>query len=139
MTTRGAAGNTGGTRTPRQEPMQIKQSQYRSPESKDLTEFVEHALRSSLKRFGSHLRSTVVSLHDLNGLRGGIDQECRITVRAAKGPPIVITERDSSMRTAVGRAAERIQEAVRRRAGFRLRFAGRNTQEPDSKSREIIR
>jgi len=119
--------------------MQIKQSQYRGPESKDLAEFVEHALRSSLKRFGSRLRSTVVSLHDLNGPRGGIDQECRITVRTAEGPPIVIRERDSSMRTAVGRAAERIQEAVRRRAGFRLGFAGRKTQESDSKSREIIR
>jgi len=123
----------------KQEPMQIKQSQYRGPESKELTEFVEHALRTSLKRLGSRIRSTVVSLHDLNGLRGGIDQECRITARAAEGPLIVITERDSSMRTAVGRAAARLQEAVRRRAGFRLRFAGCKPQEPDSESREIIK
>ena len=100
--------------------MQIKQSQYRGPESRDLTEFVEHALRTSLKRLGSRIRSTVVSLHDLNGLRGGIDQECRITVRTTQGPPIVITERNSSMRAAVERAAERVREAVRRRAGFRL-------------------
>jgi len=103
--------------------MQIKQSQFLGPESKALTEFVEHSLPSSLKRLGSRLRSTVVSLH---------------TTRAAEGPLIVIRERDSSMRPAVGRAFARLKEAVWCRAGFRLRLAGRKAQEPDSKSREII-
>jgi len=74
-----------------------------------------------LKRLGSRLRSTVVSLHDLNGLRRGIDQECPIRARAAAGALIVIRERDSSIRTASWRrAVARLQEAVRRRVGFRL-------------------
>jgi len=104
----------------KQELMQIRQSQYHGPESKELTEFVEQALRSSLKRLGGRIRSAIISLHDLNGLRGGVDQECRIMARTAKGPLIVIRERDSRMRAAVGRAVARLQEAVRRRVRFRL-------------------
>ena len=96
--------------------MQIKQSQYSGPESKELTEFVEHALRSSLKRLGSRLRSTVVSLHDLNGLRRGIDQECPIRARAAAGALIVIRERDSTP----GDAPSRVS---RRRCGAESAFA----------------
>jgi len=119
--------------------MQIQLQCHGLESSEELTEFIERTLRSSLKRHDSRLRSAVVSLHDLNGPRGGVDQECRITVRTIHGHSIVITERDSSMRAAVGRAADRAQEAVRRRTGFRLRFVGRKTQEPGSTSGEFTR
>lgn len=71
--------------------------------------------------------------------RGGVDQECRITVRTTQGSPVVITQRNSRLHAALGRAANRTQERVSRRARFLLRSVARKTQEPQSKLREMTR
>jgi len=115
--------------------MNIQLHHHGLESSKGLTEFVERTLHSALRRFASRLSSTIVHLHDLNGPRSGIDQECRIQVRTAQGPVIVITERDSSMLSAIGRSVERMREAVRRQLGFRLSSRRRKPQLIDLKVR----
>lgn len=100
--------------------MQIQIRRHNQEADKELTEFVERRLRFSLGRFSGRLRFIVVSLDDLNGPRGGVDQECRITVHTAWGVEIVIAERGSDSFAAAARAAERAGRSVRRQISLRL-------------------
>lgn len=84
----------------------------------ELVEFVERRIHFSLGRFGGRLRSAVVSLRDVNGPRGGIDQECRVTVRFVRGGTVAITERDTEIFAAVARAVDRTGRTVSRRIGL---------------------
>ena len=109
--------------------MQIQIRQHNLEPNRELAEFVERRIQFSLGRFNGRLRSTVVSLQDLNGPRGGVDQECRITVHTAWGSEIVITERHSDSFAAVACATERAGRAVRRQIGLRLNSPSRGPAE----------
>ena len=80
---------------------------------------IERRLQFSLGRFGGRLRSALVHLEDLNGPKGGVDQECRLTIRTAWRCQIVIEERDADMFAAVARATERAGRAMGRQTALR--------------------
>jgi len=80
---------------------------------------IERRLQFSLGRFRSRLRSAVVHLEDLNGPKGGADQECKLTIYTNWHCQIVIEERDTDMFVAVTRAAERAGRAVERQTALR--------------------
>ena len=99
--------------------MQIQIRKYNLAMSNALREHIERRLNFSLGRFGAWLRTVVVNLHDLNGPKGGIDQECKLTMRTSWKSEIVIEERDSDVFAAVARAADRAGRAVERQARLR--------------------
>lgn len=75
---------------------------------------VERRLRFALGRFGRRVSHVAVTVADLNGPRGGIDQLCRIIVDLTPRGKVVVEVRDTEAVIAVARAAERIGRAVAR-------------------------
>lgn len=75
---------------------------------------LERRIRFALGRFQNRIRAVTVRLTDANGPRGGVDQECRISVDAGDRSPIVILERHHDPRAAVALAADRAARAVAR-------------------------
>lgn len=78
----------------------------------ELRKHTERRLHFALSRFGARILNVAVQLADVNGSRGGIDKQCRITV-ALLGSGHVRTEvLDSAFSAAIDRAADRIQRKV---------------------------
>ena len=100
--------------------MQIQVRNHCLAKSTELKDHIDRHLQFALGRFAPRIRSITVRLADLNGPRGGLDQECRLLVQLAdrvgmRGRPgIVIEELDSDVFSAVARASERAGRAVAR-------------------------
>ncbi|QYZ66584.1 MAG: hypothetical protein OI74_15780 [Gammaproteobacteria bacterium (ex Lamellibrachia satsuma)] len=81
------------------------------------------ALREHTKRrlgfaFGSRdadIQRVAVRLSDINGPRGGVDNQCRIQVVLPGLPDVVIEDIDMDMYAAIDRAADRASCAVSRK------------------------
>lgn len=93
----------------------------------ELIGYVERRLQFSLGRFKRRLRSAQVSLKDVNGPKGGVDQTCKITIQTNWHCQIVIDERDADMFAAITRAADRAGRAVERQTTLRY---GSDTSRP---------
>ncbi len=98
-----------------------------------VAEFIERRLGFALGRFASRVIRVVVRLRDINGPRGGIDQQCRIAATVTPSAHKTAEGRGASVEAAICQAAERIACAVRkdltRRRTRRVR-AGRRVAEP---------
>jgi putative sigma-54 modulation protein len=68
-------------------------------------------VRSRFKLSGSEI---AVWLRDINGPRGGIDQECSIRLCRARHAPLVVKHKHSSVRVAVVGAVGRLRRALSR-------------------------
>jgi len=108
--------------------MQIQIRKRNLELTSELRGHVERRLQFSLGRFGGRLRSAVVNLEDLNGLNGGADQECKLTIQTSWRCQIVIEERDADIFAAVARAAERAGRAMERQTALRYGSALRPTK-----------
>ena len=90
-------------------------------------EIVERRLAFALGRFGDRVGRVTVSLEDLNGPRGGLDQHCRIEVGLVPSGKVMAEARDVDVVAAVNRTAERIARRLRneldRRRAIRRRWA----------------
>lgn len=76
---------------------------------------VERRLLFALSRFEPRIRSVEVRLRDINGPRGGIDQQCRLVVWLRRPHTSVIVEdQDLDVESAVSRCAERAARGVAR-------------------------
>ncbi len=87
--------------------------------SKDAFEFTfeaytERRLRFALGRFGTRIRQIMVRIADLNGPRGGVDKQCRITVDVRPFGTVILEETDADLYRAIDRAAHRVSQSVRR-------------------------
>ena len=96
---------------------------------------VERRLGFALGRFGGRVTSVTVSLEDLNGPRGGMDQRCWIEVSLVPSGKVMAEATDVEAVAAFNRAAERIARRVRsefdRRRTMRKRVAARRLQRPE--------
>lgn len=81
-----------------------------APEFRD---HVERRLGFALGRFGGRVSRVTVSLEDLNGPRGGVDQCCRIAVSLVPSGKVIAEATDLDAVVAVNRAAKRIARRVR--------------------------
>jgi len=92
-----------------------------------LSEFIERRLRFALGRFASRVTKVVVRLCDVNGPRGGIDQQCRIDATFIPSAHKTVQGTGASAEAAICQAVDRIAGAVRkdlaRRRTRRLRAA----------------
>ena len=89
-----------------------------------LRDRIERRLSSALDRFGQQVSRVAVQLRDLNGPRGGVDQECRIAIKLVPSGELFIEQRDESLDAAVATAADRAAEAVRRAVARKKRGIG---------------
>lgn len=73
---------------------------------------VERRLRFALSRFGQKIRQVAVQLLDLNGPRGGVDKQCRVTVTLSPSGKVMVGATDADLPTAIDRAADRLERSV---------------------------
>lgn len=79
-----------------------------------IRQHVEDRLRSALSRTGISPDQASVRLVDVNGSRGGIDKQCRVSVPLKASTPVVAVTTSSDLYQAVDRAAVTVRELVRR-------------------------
>lgn len=72
-------------------------------------------IRFAMGRFASRVSRIVMRISDVNGLRGGIDQSCRLTAEFLPTGRVVVEQLDADLVTAIDRACERAGQATKRR------------------------
>jgi ribosome hibernation promoting factor len=55
-----------------------------------------------------------ISLVDINGTKGGVDQECRVTVRMAGFSSVHVTETSETMFQAIDSVRDRLENTIKR-------------------------
>jgi len=76
--------------------------------------YIRRKLGQKLRKFGSSIKRASVRLEDVNGPRGGFDQNCRIKVVLAGLPSVVFEKRNATTGAAVDGALDGVERAVRR-------------------------
>jgi putative sigma-54 modulation protein len=92
---------------------------------------VERRLQFSLGRLAPRILRVTAQLIDLNGPRGGVDKECRITIRLRPTGTVVVKDRDADLVASIDRAAGRAARSVDR-ALKRARDRARSVALPSS-------
>ena len=116
------------------ETMKIDIYSAKNLRSKAVIRFVQECLESHLGHLSAGIQTVRVRLEDLNGRKGGIDNECFIEVTDASGV-VMVSKRNSNLYQCIGEVSERLAELILRRRRkarrFRLRtnVLGRDTAE----------
>lgn len=74
----------------------------------DLRQWAERHVAFAIGRFAERVRRVRIMLSDINGPRGGLDKECRVTAQLTCGEPLVAEVLDSDPGAALARAIDRI-------------------------------
>lgn len=83
--------------------------------------------RLALARFNDSIVRLEMTLKDINGPRGGKDKVCVVRAQLIDGRQLVVIDRNTSLRRAIGRALHRTKALIagqlqrRRRAKLRTR------------------
>lgn len=85
----------------------------------DLTDalraYVDEHLVSHIERFADDEAAEIdISLVDINGPKGGVDKECRVTVRLPGLSAVHVTETSDSLFPAIDAARDRLENALKR-------------------------
>lgn len=94
--------------------MKIDIRTHRVELTEALRAYVERRLRFALGRFGERIAAVTVTIQDLNGPRGGVDKQCRITATLASAGHLRVEVLDAEITPAVDQAAGRIGRTVAR-------------------------
>lgn len=76
--------------------------------------YIRQRLGLKLGKFAESIERVTVRVRDINGDRGGVDQECAIKVVLSGRPSVVAESRSSSTRGAVNAAMSSAEQGVRR-------------------------
>lgn len=74
---------------------------------KALRDYVEHRIGFAFSRTRHFIRDITVGLADVNGPRGGVDQQCKVIVKPHDLQEVVIVERQSNISHAIDRSITR--------------------------------
>ncbi len=77
--------------------------------------YAARRIRFAMGRFASRIARIVMRISDVNGVRGGLDQSCRIAAEFVPSGRVVIEQVDADLFTAIDRACERAGQAAKRR------------------------
>jgi len=66
-----------------------------------------------LGKFAWSIERVTVRARDANGPRGGVDQECTVTIILRGLPSIVVKRRAAALHVAVDKALHAVEQAVR--------------------------
>ncbi len=92
----------------------------------------ERQLNFATDRFQNQIREIDVVLRDLNGPRGGVDKECKVTATLRRGGTLEIEQRSNSFPDAIHEAAKRLRRVLARRVGGKTKRSRiRYIQVPD--------
>jgi ribosome-associated translation inhibitor RaiA len=80
-----------------------------------LQEHADHRLFFALRRFQDSVRRVTVRVTDQNGPRRGIDTRCVVTADLHRGGAVLVEATSAWPTAAIGEAARRLNEALRRR------------------------
>lgn len=87
----------------------------RRPEGRQLARALQWRLKQALARLDGPVTGVSLTLNDLNGPRGGLDQDCQLIIALAGEPPVVIHERAETVQQATGNAIARARRSLARR------------------------
>lgn len=76
--------------------------------------WIERRIRFALGRFVSRIRRVSVILSDINGVRGGIDKECRLQISLHPQGEVVVADVETSFEGAAANVSERAARMVAR-------------------------
>ncbi|HYG74628.1 MAG TPA: HPF/RaiA family ribosome-associated protein [Planctomycetota bacterium] len=76
--------------------------------------FAEEAVESHLGRFTSRIQSVTIRLSDINGLRGGEDKRCSVTVSLARRGNVFVEETVGDLYASIAKALECASQVVTR-------------------------
>ncbi|HZI10462.1 MAG TPA: ribosome-associated translation inhibitor RaiA [Myxococcus sp.] len=80
-----------------------------------LRAYVEEHLVSHIERYADDEASEIdISLVDTNGPKGGVDKECRVTVRMPGLSSVHVTEAADSLFAAIDAVRDRLENAIKR-------------------------
>jgi putative sigma-54 modulation protein len=83
--------------------------------SDSLRDYVRGHLVERIARYIDDEATEVdIALVDINGPRGGVDQECRVTVRMPGFAAMHVTETAETMHQAVDAARDRLEKTIKR-------------------------
>jgi hypothetical protein len=72
-----------------------------------------------LGKFAWSIERVTVRGRDVNGPRGGVDQECTVKVVLSGLPSVVVKRRHTMLQIAIDEALRAVEQAVRRSVGRR--------------------
>lgn len=85
------------------------------PTNQDAEDYINYRLSFGLGRFSHSIEKVAVTLDDVNGPRGGMDQLCSLVIHIAGAAPVVIHEQQFEQEVAINRAISRAKTALKRR------------------------
>ena len=85
---------------------------------------VQRRLRFALDRFAPRINRVTVRLVDLNGPRGGIDKQCRITVELIGSKEMIVEDQHQYLCVAVDRSSGRVGHLLARALARDREFQG---------------
>ncbi len=95
--------------------MEIKIQRRDGRLTEGLRTFIKQQLGTALGRFSDQIQNVAVTLKDLNGPKGGIDQYCKLQVMMPPLAPVIIEDTETNLRAAVSQATHRAATTVNRR------------------------
>ncbi|EGW52887.1 HPF/RaiA family ribosome-associated protein [Candidatus Endoriftia persephonae] len=84
---------------------------------------IERRLGFALGRFSNRINRVEVTLSNLNGPRGGVDQHCQIRVAAGRLPTLVVEETAAELGAAIDRAVDRCGRNLARQVSRERNFS----------------
>ncbi len=104
----------------------------------ELSDYVQKRLEAGLRRFSDRIDRVMVLLTDVNGPKGGADQQCEMKVKLKSSGIIVAKATDVDIALAVGHALDRVLRQIKHRRELRLarrvrveRFLGSSAEQEE--------
>ncbi|RKH05994.1 ribosome-associated translation inhibitor RaiA [Corallococcus sp. CA053C] len=81
----------------------------------NLKAYVDEHLVAHIERFAEDEASEIdIALVDINGPKGGVDKECRVTVRMPGMEAVHVTETAETLFQAIDATRDRLEKAIKR-------------------------
>ena len=74
---------------------------------------IRRKLGAKLGKFARSIERVTVRARDVNGPRGGVDQECTMKVVLSGLPSVIVKRRDAALHVAIDEALHAVEQAVR--------------------------
>lgn len=106
----GASGAAGDAATTPRLPVEVRFAGR--PRSHWLARFADLYLNRALQRFRHRLVHALLRVRDINGARGGIDQQCSLALQLVDGQGVFLRELAATPKEGVVRLARRAQRVL---------------------------
>ncbi len=92
--------------------MQVQIESAHAGEANGLRAALDHRVRFVFRRMQDKVRQIHVSLHDVNGPRGGVDKRCRVTLKLDAHGLLVVSAQAPSASLALDGALRRANRSL---------------------------